>query len=120
MQFAEFISQLQDSKQQAIVWHNQTTSFSEHKALNNYYDEILENIDGLLESVAGIYGRPINYSVETLQNYTGHQQVVNYFKALYDFVQRERKTIYQETWIQNQVDEVAQLIAQTLYLLSLS
>jgi len=120
MQFVEFISQLHDSKQQSIVWHHQTTSYSEHKALNNYYDEIVEKIDELVESVSGIYGRPVGYSVETLQNYTGHQQLVSYFKSLYDFVQRERKTIYQDTWIQNQVDEIAQLIAQTSYLLTLS
>ena len=120
MQFVEFISQLHDSKQQSIVWHHQTTSYSEHKALNNYYDEILELIDELVESVSGVYGRPVGYSVETLQNYKGHEHLVKYYKSLYDFIQRERKTIYQESWIQNQVDEIAQLVAQTSYLLTLS
>lgn len=119
MTFVEFISELHDSKQQSIVWHHQTTSFSEHKALNNYYDEILELIDDLVESTTGIYGRPINYSVATLVNYSSNEQLVSYYKALYAFVQKERKTIYQDTWIQNQVDEIAALIAKTLYLLTL-
>lgn len=120
MQFVEFISRLHDSKQQSIVWHHQTTSYAEHKALNNYYDEILELIDELVESVSGVYGRPTGYSVSTLQNYSGHEQLVKYYKGLYEFVQKERKTIYQDSWIQNQVDEIAKLIAQTSYLLTLS
>jgi len=120
MTFVEFISRLHDSKQQSIVWHHQTTSYSEHKALNNYYDEILELIDDLVESVSGVYGRPQGYSVATLQNYSGHEQLVKYYKGLYEFVQKERKTIYQDSWIQNQIDEVAQLIAKTSYLLTLS
>jgi hypothetical protein len=119
MQFVEFISQLLDSKEQAIVWHNQTLSYAEHKALDFYQDEIAELYDGLVESVSGIYGRPKNYSVGTLQNYTSNEAVQAYFKELYAFVQKERKTIYQDSWVQNQIDEVAQLIAKTLYLLTL-
>jgi hypothetical protein len=34
-------------------------------------------------------------------------------------VQTERKSLYQETWIQNQIDEIAALVAQTIYLLTL-
>lgn len=119
MQFVEFISQLLDSKEQAIVWHNQTLSYAEHKALDKYQDEIAELYDGLVESVSGIYGRPKNYSVGTLQNYQSNEMVQAYFKELYAFVQKERKTIYQDTWVQNQIDEIAQLIAKTLYLLTL-
>lgn len=119
MQFVEFISHLLDSKEQAIVWHNQTMSYAEHKALDKYQDGIAELYDGLVESVSGIYGRPKNYSVATLQNYVSNEAVRAYFKDLYALIQKERKTIYQETWVQNQIDEIAQLIAKTLYLLTL-
>ena len=34
-------------------------------------------------------------------------------------IQKDRENIYQESWVQNQVDEIAQLFAETLYLLSL-
>lgn len=117
--FVEFLSTLLDSKEQAIVWHNQTKSFAEHKALDYFQDEIADKYDDLVESVSGIYGRPQNYSVKTLANYTGSDQVYNYFKELYMYVQENRKTIYQETWVQNQVDEIAALVAKTLYLLTL-
>ena len=117
--FVEFLSTLNDSKEQAIVWHNQTLSFAEHKALDYYQDEIADKYDDLVESVSGIYGRPQNYSVQTLQNYTGGDQVLTYFKSLYAYVQSSRTTLYQETWIQNQIDEVAALLAKVCYLLTL-
>ena len=117
--FVEFLSTILDSKEQTIVWHNQTKSFAEHKALDYFQEEIEDLYDGLVESVSGIYGRPQNYSVQTLANYTGSDQVYTYFKTLYMYVQENRKTIYQETWVQNQVDEIAALIAKVLYLLTL-
>lgn len=117
--FVEFLSVLNDSKEQSIVWHNQTKSFAEHKALDYFQDEIASKYDDLVESVSGIYGRPTNYSVQTLQNYTSPDQVMMYFKTLYGYVQEVRTGLYQESWIQNQIDEIAALIAKTLYLLTL-
>ena len=75
--------------------------------------------DGLVESVSGIHGRPKNYEIDEPINYKNTEQVINYFKSFYDSVQKDRKDIYEETWVQNQVDEIAQLLAETLYLLSL-
>lgn len=118
-QFVDFLSNLNSCKQQAIFWHNQTTSFSEHKALENFYSEILGLLDGLVESVAGVYGRPVDYSVHEPINYESKAQLQDYFKQVYDYVQSERANLYQESWIQNQIDEIAQLIAETRYLLTL-
>jgi hypothetical protein len=118
-QFTNFLSSLNSCKQQAIVWHNQTTSFSQHTHLNNFYDEILELLDGLVESTAGIYGRPVGYTTHEMVDYQSKEQVITYFKKVYDFVQTERANIYQESWIQNQIDEISQLVAETLYLLTL-
>jgi hypothetical protein len=117
--FVEFLSTLLDAKEQTIVWHNQTMSYSEHKALDKFQDEISELYDDLVESVSGIYGRPKNYSVGTLQNYTSNDQLMKYYRGLYEYVQKERTTIYQDTWVQNQVDEIAAQIGKLLYLLSL-
>jgi hypothetical protein len=118
--FADFVSYLKSAFEQSIVWHHQTTSYSMHKALNNFYDEVLELIDGLVESTSGIYGRPTDYVVAPPMNYESPEQVTAYFQACYAEIQEDRKDIYQETWIQNQVDEIAQLFAETIYLLSLN
>ena len=117
--FVEFLSTLLDAKEQTIVWHNQTMSYAEHKALDKFQDELAEKYDDLVESVSGIYGRPKNYSVATLQNYQSSDQIYKYYMELYKYVQNERKTIYQDTWIQNQIDEIAALIGRHLYLLTL-
>lgn len=117
--FSELIGLLKSSFEQSIVWHHQTDSYSMHKALNNFYDEILELTDGLVESVSGIYNRPKDYEITEPVNYKNPEQVSSYFKSCYDMIQKDRKDIYEESWIQNQVDEIAQLFAETLYLLSL-
>ena len=117
--FVEFISSLNSCKQQAVFWHNQTKSFSEHKALENFYSEILDLLDGLVESVAGIYGRPVGYTTHAPEDYVSKEQLMTYFKGVYDYIQTERGTLYKETWIQNQIDEIVELVAETLYLLTL-
>ena len=117
--FSDFVGYLKSSFDQSVVWHHQTDSHAMHKALNHFYDEILELIDGLVESVSGIYGRPKDYEIDEPVNYKNPEQVTAYFKSCYDMIQKDRKDIYEESWIQNQVDEIAQLFAETLYLLSL-
>jgi hypothetical protein len=117
--FSYFVSYLKDSFDQAVVWHHQTDSYAVHKALNKFYDGILDLTDGLVESVSGIHGRPTRYQIDSPVDYKNPEQVVKYFKDCYNMVQDERKDIYQETWVQNQVDEIATLFAETLYLLSL-
>jgi len=118
-QFVDFISTLNSAKQQAIFWHNQTEVYSEHKTLNKFYDSILGLLDGLVESVAGIYGRPQGYTQIEPNDWTSTDDTIAYFKNLYQYVETERKNLYQESWIQNQIDEVSALIAQTIYLLTL-
>jgi hypothetical protein len=117
--FVEFLSTLNSAKQQAIFWHNQTEVYSEHKTLNNWYDIILDQLDSLVESVAGIYGRPQDYTQIDPVNWTSTEDTITYFKNLYNYVQTERKSLYQESWIQNQIDNIAEDIAQALYLLTL-
>ena len=119
MDINQFISTLHQSKQQAITWHHQTTSFSEHKALQNYYEEIVERIDGLVESIQGIYPRIESYTLSNPVDWKEGGSTI-YFKGLYEYVQKNRTAIpYQETWIENQIDNIAELIADTLYQLSL-
>ena len=57
----EIVSYFNSAKQQAIVWHQQTLVYSEHKTLNEFYDEINDLLDSLSESYAGIYGRLTPY-----------------------------------------------------------
>jgi hypothetical protein len=115
----EFLSVLNSSKQQAIFWHNQTEVYSEHRTLNGFYDKILDLLDTLVESYAGIYGRPKGYEAHDFVDWTSTDDTIKYFQNLYQYVQSERKGLPQDTWLQNLVDEIAAQIAQTIYLLTL-
>jgi hypothetical protein len=117
--FVQFLSVLNSAKQQAVFWHNQTESYSEHKALNRFYEGVEDLLDALVESTAGIYGRPKGYALLEPTDYTSLDETIAYFKELYTYVETERKGLYSESWIQNQIDEISALIASTLYMLSL-
>jgi hypothetical protein len=81
--------------------------------------EILELLDGLSESYAGIFGRLKGYEVHETPDWTSTADTIAYYKNCYDWLVEERKTAPQESWIQNQLDEIAQLLGETLYLLTL-
>ena len=118
--FVEFLSTLNSCKQQSVFWHNQTTSYSEHKALNHFYDEITELLDALVEGVAGIYGRPVGYDVHDVEDYKDNAQLQAYFKSVYQYIETSKKDLYQESWIQNLIDPISELTATTLYFLTLT
>jgi hypothetical protein len=115
----EIVSYFNSAKQQAIVWHHQTTSYSAHKALEGFYSEIVGLLDGLSESYAGIYGRLKGFDVHDTPDWTSLDDAIAYYKGCYSWLQVERKTAPQDSFIQNQLDEITQLIAETLYQLSL-
>jgi hypothetical protein len=117
--FVEFLSVLNSAKQQAIFFHNQTEVYSEHKTLNGFYDGIEDLLDGLVESTAGIYGRPKGYEAYDFVDWSSTDETIVYFQNLYKYVKTERVNLYEDSWFQNQIDEVAAFIARTIYLLTL-
>ncbi len=82
----------------------------EHKTLNDFYEELLDLIDGLLESYQGKYG------VQTLQIDT--TKVGDIRMCLKETATMLEKYEFQESWLNNQVDEITTLIYSTLYKLN--
>ena len=118
----EIVSYFNTAKQQAIVWHHQVEgvgSFAAHKALEEFYDEIVDLLDDLSESYAGIYGRLKGYDVHDLADFTSIDDIIKYYRNCYDWLETERKTAPQDSYIQNQLDEITQLLGSTLYKLTL-
>ena len=111
----QFISTLFASRTQAHVFHLQTNSFAAHKALNEYYDGIIDLADGIAESVQGKYGIITGYSNIDLLEGNDCNEVIKYFTALEMYVERARQTMPQDSYIQNQIDEVVALIVSTIY-----
>ena len=111
----QFISTLFASRTQAHVFHLQTDSFAEHSALNTYYDEIVGITDGIVESYQGKYGIISGYGNIALQEFQNCEGVIMYFETLCMYVEKSRQMLPQDTYIQNQIDEVVALINSTMY-----
>jgi len=111
----QFISTLMSARTQAHIFHLQTPSFAAHKALNKFYDKIVDTIDGLVESYQGKYGIIKGYSNIGLQEYQSCDAIIAYFNTLVMFVEKGRSMIAQDSYIQNQIDELVALIYSLLY-----
>ena len=117
--FEKLISTLMASRDQAHIFHWQTTgpgSYAAHIALNTYYDAIPELVDSLVETYQGKHGIVKGYEpAERFDEYS-KDGVVKYFKALAMFIERMyAKFPKEDTNIINQLDSVKDLIYTTLY-----
>lgn len=111
----QFIGTLFHSRTQTHIFHLQTSSFAKHKALDEFYHEIVELADDLAEMYQGRYGIIKGYKVPTPKDLSGDEQIISYFEQLNKFVMMKRKKLPQDTNLQNTIDEVQTLIDSTLY-----
>ena len=108
-----FLGTLMQSRNQAHIYHLQTQSFAAHMALGAYYDGIVGLVDGLAESIQGRYGIIRGYKMaSTIKE---DDSAITYFEGLSKFVESIRVSLPQDSYIQNQVDEVVDLIESTKY-----
>jgi hypothetical protein len=112
--FCEMVCQILHSQKQAHIFHLGTKSFAEHMALNGYYDEIDELVDGLIESFQGKYGLLTNYKSYKVQSYKNKKQVLKYFTSLLNTIEEKRDSV-DDSYLQNQIDTIQELIYSTMY-----
>jgi hypothetical protein len=109
----KFIGTLFQSRDAMHIAHLQTTSYAEHKALNGYYDGILDLADSFSESY---FGR--NKRVDIVIPESKIIDAVSHLKELRSIIDTERANYTSE--LQNMMDEMLSLINKTLYLLTLN
>jgi hypothetical protein len=112
--FKDMVSILLHSQTQVHIFHLQTKSYSEHKALQKYYEGIDALVDGIIESYQGKYDVITQYNSVKNEDYKSNEQVIKYFKALDTMIDKNRKEV-KESFIQNQIDTVQELINSTVY-----
>lgn len=110
----KLVAYLLHSQTQTHVFHLQTKSFAEHKALQGYYEGIDPLVDAIVESYQGKYELIKSYESFAIDAYSGKSQLETYFKALSKKVEDVHKQI-NDTYLQNQLDTVNELIVSTLY-----
>lgn len=113
---------------QAKLLHWQTHSYSEHKALDKFFDKFIKISDTLIESIMGKYGRPeFNEEERTLKlaNYESPESpdgLPRFLENLDTCYRQECISEFSEEKdpeIFNIIQEILGLIDQTRYLLSL-
>lgn len=109
----ELIATLFLSREIAHRAHLKTTSFAEHKTLNEFYDSVIEVADSITEAYQGRNGI---IDIPYLPNdYSG--SIVDTLQSLLDCIEGMRYTAVpqEETAIQNLIDESVALFLSTLY-----
>lgn len=102
------------SQTQVHIYHLQTKSYSEHKALQKYYEGVNALIDGIIESYQGKNNIISSYKNFALDSYKSGDTIIAYLKAL----AKKVEDVYgstKDTYIQNQLDGVTELINSTIY-----
>ena len=112
--FCVMICQLLHSQTQVHIFHLGTKSYAEHKALQGYYEGIDALTDGLVESYQGKYGLMKNYKSFKMTSYKNKKQVLSYFTQLLNIIEENRESV-DDSYIQNQIDTVQELIYSTMY-----
>lgn len=112
-QFATFIGTLMQSRNQVHIYHLQTDSYAQHVALQGYYEGIVDLIDGLVESYQGRNGIVRGYKMAGIIKEDNNPTM--YFEGLSKFVETIRTQVSQDSYLQNQIDEVVDLIESTKY-----
>jgi hypothetical protein len=115
----ELASILFHSRTQAHIFHLGVSgpgSYAAHVALQGYYDEIVGLTDGLVESYQGKYGLIQFKPVLGVDNDASCENIIKYFDKLITIISTIRKAPgLQDSFIQNQIDNVEDLLFSTRY-----
>lgn len=97
------------------ILHLQTRSYSQHMALGAFYDGIGDLVDSFIEAFQGKYGLLTKYPATAAL--FPEQDPVTYLTYLNDEVATLRRAngFPQDSELQNEVDNIANLINSTLY-----
>ena len=109
----ELIIKLLHARTNAHLLHLGTTSFAKHKALNDFYDEIVDLVDTLAEAYQGDYGLITNYP----PRYTHVDDGIELMADLSAWIEKNRHSLWDgdDSYLENIVDEIVTCIRQTQY-----
>ena len=114
----QFVSQVLLARDFTHIEHWKTKSYAEHKALNEFYDEVLELIDGFVEQYQGYYAKRMNIERSDDTQKGDIRKLLDYQM---EWIEKNRYEICakDETALQNTIDEVVRQYQHTLYMLTL-
>jgi len=108
---AQLIQCLFHSATNTHILHLQTRSYAEHVALGEYYAEIVDLADSIVEAYQGKYGIIDGYT----NDYKLPTNPIETLISVNDCIAEHRAQLPQDTEIQNLIDEAVALVDATLY-----
>lgn len=112
----EFVGTLLHSATIAHIKHLQTDSYSAHKALQSYYEGIVDLADSLAEAIQGCVGEIIDSYPPMFGN--PESSSLDYLKSLREYVIANRDAVSPYSNIQNEIDGIMTLLDSTIYKLT--
>lgn len=111
MTIEEFFGTLLQSVTEAHKKHLMTGKYSDHIALNEFYDEMPDLVDALIEHWQGENGKVGNY-----KNVIDADDAVEYLESLLKFVKQGKKELFDDdSAIISDIDDIIGQIDSTLY-----
>ena len=108
---ALFAATLLHSATNTHFFHWSTNSYSQHKALGHFYEDIVELVDDYVEAYMGCYEQ-----IKTFPSvYHQPKEPLNYLDSLKKFVAEANADLPKEQELVNIVAEIQQLIDSTIY-----
>lgn len=107
-----FFVRLLHSSTQAHMLHLKSKSYAQHMALGELYEGLPGLVDSLVETYQGCEGVIEEYPAVAV---TPADDPLVFVGALRDFICDNRKSVGDESELQNIVDEVLALVKKTLY-----
>lgn len=111
------IEQLFGTLQQSVVatWrkHLRTAKYAKHIALNDFYEEMPELVDALIEAWMGANGKKIKGYENILQS--SNMNTLTYLKELKKVVSQGYDLMNENEELKSHLDDIMELINSTLY-----
>lgn len=111
MSAGELIMRCFHARTVAHVLHLKTRSYAAHKALQKFYDEIVDLADEFAEAYIGCNGLIEDYPATCRMS----SDAVTMLTDLYDWIDENRAGVSDESHLQNIIDEIQSLIDATRY-----
>jgi DNA-binding ferritin-like protein len=110
----EFIATLFLTRELAHRYHLSTKSYSQHKALQNFYEDLLDLTDDLAEMTQGAHGL---LNIPILTEKSGYKEPLYCIADKLKYVENNRYKAYskEDTALQNKIDEIVETFLRAIY-----
>lgn len=115
--FTELFSRLLHSQIQVQCFHRQCRTLPEHTYYGDFYSDIEDLIDTLIETTQGKELNIIkDYMSFPIQNYESRESCISYFQSLKNNIENVRKSLsFDYDNINNQLQMIVDLLEKTIY-----